>query len=127
MMRADSGDRGPEAVDTIMKADEERRVVQVGALHIDRDRFEVKVHDHEVRFSRKEFDLLWVLASGNGRAFRREDLIERVWGRGYFIDPRTVDVHIARIRTKLRESSADSPRIETVWGIGYRLKVPTTT
>jgi two-component system, OmpR family, response regulator ResD len=98
-------------------------VVQAGTLRIDRVRFEVKIQDSEVRLSRKEFELLWVLASEDGRAFRRWEIIDRVWGNGFFLEARTVDVHIARLRHKLREASADGPFIETVWGIGYRLKL----
>jgi DNA-binding response OmpR family regulator len=97
-------------------------VLEVGNLRIDRIRFEVKIHEHEIRLSRKEFALLWVLAAEDGRAFQRGELIERVWGSGFFIDARTVDVHIARLRTKLKDVSADAPAIETVWGIGYRLR-----
>ena len=111
-------------MDAIMKANEEPHAVQMGELRIDRNRFEVRIRDNEVRLSRKEFELLWVLASEGGKAFRREELIERVWGSGFFIDTRTVDVHIARLRTKLKTSAAKAPTIETVWGIGYRLRVP---
>jgi DNA-binding response OmpR family regulator len=106
----------------LMKADHQPHVVEVGELRIDRVRFEVKVGSYEVRLSRKEFELLWVLASEDGRAFRRDELIDRVWGRGFFIDARTVDVHIARLRTKLKTISRQSPSIETVWGIGYRFR-----
>jgi DNA-binding response OmpR family regulator len=96
--------------------------VQAGSLRIDRVRFEVKVHDSEVRLSRREFELLWVLASEDGRAFRREEIIDRVWGNGFFLETRTIDVHIARLRTKLKQASVNAPVIETVWGIGYRLR-----
>jgi DNA-binding response OmpR family regulator len=106
----------------IMEVNTPMTVVQVGNLRIDRLRFEVKIHDREVRLSRKEFDLLWTLAAEDGRAFRREELIARVWGNSFFLEARTVDVHIARLRTKLREVSTNAPVIETVWGIGYRLR-----
>jgi DNA-binding response OmpR family regulator len=105
-----------------MQADRQQYVVEVGELRIDCVRFEAKIGRHELRLSRKEFELLWVLASEDGRAFRRDELIERVWGSGFFIDPRTVDVHIARLRTKLKAVSGEAPFIETVWGIGYRLR-----
>ena len=90
--------------------------VQVGNLHIDRVRFEVKVRERDIRVSRKEFGLLWVLAAAEGRAFRREELIEHVWGSGLFVDARTVDVHVARLRTKLKDVSGGAPAIGTVWG-----------
>jgi DNA-binding response OmpR family regulator len=105
-----------------METNTELSVVQVGALRIDRVRFEVKIYDSEVRLSRKEFELLWELASEDGRAFRREELIDRVWGNGFFLEARTIDVHIARLRTKLKQGSVNAPVIETVWGIGYRLR-----
>jgi DNA-binding response OmpR family regulator len=105
-----------------MNANRQPHVVELRGLHIDRVRFEVKIGTREVRLSRKEFELLWVLASEDGRAFRREELIDRVWGNGFFINARTVDVHIARLRTKLKVVSTEAPFIETVWGIGYRLR-----
>jgi DNA-binding response OmpR family regulator len=108
-----------------MSANRQPHVVELRGLHIDRVRFEVKIGSREVRLSRKEFELLWVLASEDGRAFRREELIDRVWGNGFFIDARTVDVHIARLRTKLKAVSTEAPFIETVWGIGYRLRPST--
>ena len=112
----------PSPMGMLMKADHQAHAVDVGELRIDRVRFEVKVGSHELRLSRKEFELLWVLASEDGRAFRRDELIDRVWGSGFFIDARTVDVHIARLRTKLKAFSREAPSIETVWGIGYRLR-----
>jgi two-component system alkaline phosphatase synthesis response regulator PhoP len=105
-----------------MKTETPLSVVEAGNLRIDRVRFEVKIHAHRIKLSRKEFELLWVLATEDGRAFRREELIDRVWGRGFFIDARTVDVHIARVRTKLKDIPGGLPAIETVWGIGYRLR-----
>jgi DNA-binding response OmpR family regulator len=108
----------------LMQTDMSLSCVEVGILRIDRVRFEVKIREHEVRLSRKEFELLWVLAAEDGRAFRREELIERVWGSGFYIDSRTVDVHIARLRTKLKDGNGAVPAIETVWGIGYRLRPP---
>jgi DNA-binding response OmpR family regulator len=105
-----------------MSTDGSQHVIQAGDLRIDRVRFEVRIQEEEVRLSRKEFELLWTLASEYGRAFRREELIERVWGGGFFIDARTVDVHVARLRRKLKKVSGNAPSIETVWGIGYRLR-----
>jgi DNA-binding response OmpR family regulator len=106
-----------------MQADRQQYIVEVGPLRIDYVRFEAKIGSHELKLSRKEFELLWVLASEDGRAFRRDEFIERVWGSGYFIDARTVDVHIARLRTKLKAVAGSTPCIETVWGIGYRLRL----
>ena len=95
--------------------------VQLGDLRIDRLRFEVKIRNTKVRLTRKEFALLWLLASEDGRVFHREELIEQLWGPDDFIHPRAVDVHITRLRRKLSAASGLC-LIETVWGIGYRLK-----
>jgi two-component system, OmpR family, response regulator ResD len=98
--------------------------LQLGQLHIDRRRFEVKIRGTEVRLTRKEFELLWVLASESGRVFHRDELIERVWGLDYYTHSRTVDVHITRLRSKVKAAAPDLSLIETIWGIGYRLKGP---
>ena len=112
----------PSPAGMLLKADRPLDVIEVRELRIDRMRFEVKLGNREVRLSRKEFGLLWVLAAEDGRAFRREELIDRVWGNGFFIEARTVDVHIARLRTKLKSVSGEALFIETVWGIGYRFR-----
>jgi len=78
----------------------------------------------EVHMRPKEFALLALLASHPGRVFSRRELIDRVWGPGFEGDPRTVDVHIRWIRSKI-EADADHPtNIVTVRGAGYRLDPP---
>jgi DNA-binding response OmpR family regulator len=73
--------------------------------------------------TRQERALLKVLASDSGRALCREALIRRAWGAGLHVTPRTVDVHVARLRKKLQAAFARNCNIETVWGIGYRLRL----
>jgi len=107
-----------------MGGDTPQSVVQVGDLRIDRVRMQVTVHGREIRLTRQEFELLWAFASEVGRAFTRQELVERAWGPRLFVDPRTVDVHIARLRRKLKADSANLRFIETVWGIGYRFRYP---
>jgi DNA-binding response OmpR family regulator len=68
--------------------------------------------------------LLWILASESGKTFGRGELVRRVWGQNVFVTPRTVDVHIASLRKKLGSLCRETLRIETVWGIGYRLRHP---
>jgi DNA-binding response OmpR family regulator len=102
----------------------QRTVIQVGMLRIDRLRFEVTIRGMHVRLTRKEFELLWMLASETGRVFHRNELIEQVWGSDYYIHGRAVDVHITQIRNKLKDAASDLSFIETVWGIGYRFKDP---
>ncbi len=70
----------------------------------------------------KEFDLLEQLVSAPGRAYSREQLLERVWGYDFEGDTRIVDVYIRKLREKLELDSAHPDYIQTVWGIGYRFK-----
>ena len=89
-----------------------------GSLRIDPSTFRVQYEGREVRFTRKEFALLSELARNQGRVLNRETLLDRIWGMNYFGDSRTLDVHIRRLRQKL----GDPLLIETVTGIGYRLR-----
>ena len=82
---------------------------------------EVRRSGHVVRLRPKEFQLLAMLASHPGRAFTRRQLLDRVWGPGHAGDPRTVDVHIRWLRSKI-EPRPDAPEhLVTVRGVGYRL------
>ncbi len=76
----------------------------------------------EVHLTKTEFRLLVELASGPGRVFSREVLLERVWGYGYFGDGRLVDVHIRRLRTKIESDPANPRHVVTVRGLGYKLQ-----
>jgi DNA-binding response OmpR family regulator len=69
----------------------------------------------------REFDLLALLVAHPGQVFTRETLLDRVWGQDQFIDPRTVDVHIRRLREKLAAVDASANPIQTERGVGYRL------
>ncbi len=102
--------------------DAQRRLT-IGELEIDRDRVAVTLRGRAVVVTPKEFDLLVTLASVPGRVFRRDELLDRVWGDG-FVAPRTVDVHLARLRAKLAAASAGTPPVETVRGVGYRVREP---
>lgn len=82
----------------------------------------VWVGGQEVALAPREYDLLLCLARNPGRVFTRDALLDQVWGYDFFGDPRTVDVHIRRLRRKLPEPAASC--IETVWGVGYRFEVP---
>ena len=94
------------------------RVVHFADLTIDRDRREVRIGERLVELRPKEFDLLAALAGNPGVVFDRERLLQVAWGYEYYGDSRTVDVHVTWLRDKLAESGA---RIQTVWGIGYKL------
>jgi DNA-binding response OmpR family regulator len=70
----------------------------------------------------KEFDLLWFLASNPNRVFSRNQLMNRVWGYASALDTGTVTVHVRRLREKLEDDASRPQLLETVWGVGYRLR-----
>jgi DNA-binding response OmpR family regulator len=69
----------------------------------------------------REFDLLALLAAHPGQVFTREALLRQVWGHEEFVDARTVDVHVRRVRAKLAAIAPDAQIILTEWGVGYKL------
>lgn len=71
----------------------------------------------------REFDLLAFLARQPGRAFARNELLQRVWGDGFDGYEHTVNVHINRLRAKIEDDPREPRRLVTVWGVGYRLDV----
>lgn len=102
-------------------------VVYVGDLEIDPDQVSVRKGDREISLSPREFKLLHALAKRPGRVFPRDALLRQVWGEDEYIDERTVNVYVQRLRNKLGDSSTESTEpklIETVRGFGYRLVKP---
>ncbi len=94
--------------------------VQVGDLLLDRARFEAVYEGGAVTLPRKEFDLLFKLASCPGRTFSRDELIRDVWGEDFDGNERTLDVHVNRIRDRFG-GAGSGLRITTIRGLGYRL------
>lgn len=94
-------------------------VLVIERLKIDFASYQVWLADASVPLTPKEFDLLKLLVTNQGRAFSRDELLERVWGYEYYGDTRTVDVHIRHLRSKLAADEALSNAIETVRGVGY--------
>ena len=98
--------------------------LKAGELEVDRQRFEVTMKGRRVDLTPKEFEVLAVLMGTPGRVFSREDLLDLVWGADAFVEPRTVDVHLARLRGKFTAAGVPAPDLETVRGVGYRFKEP---
>jgi DNA-binding response OmpR family regulator len=92
-------------------------VLLVGQVEIDTGRREVSVDRRVVAMTAREFDLLRFLAENAGLALSRQQLLDGVWGPGWYGDERTIDVHVRQLRKKL----ADALPLATVWGVGYRL------
>ncbi|MGB3905181.1 MAG: response regulator transcription factor [Anaerolineae bacterium] len=96
------------------------RVIHLGQMTIDPASREVTLAGEPVKLRTKEFDLLHTLAQHRGQVLSREQLLNLVWGYDFYGETRTVDVHIAHLRGKLKGSDVE---IETVRGVGYKLVV----
>ena len=95
-----------------------------GGLRVDPRTRRASVNGCEVALSRTEFNLLAAFLKSPGRVFERSHLLDAVWGADVVVGDRTVDVHIKALRRKLDEAGGDGQIIETVRGIGYRLREP---
>jgi DNA-binding response OmpR family regulator len=115
--RVDAVLRRNEAVD-----DDPEPVLRVGEIEIDPGGRRVLVAGAEVALTQREFDLLLFLARHPGQVFTRDQLMEQVWRFSFYSDTSTVTVHIRRLRAKVEREPARPRHIETVWGVGYRLK-----
>jgi DNA-binding response OmpR family regulator len=107
--------RRGQLVDTVSQSEK----IQVGDLSIDTSKFEVYIGSNEIRLTATEFRLLHYLASNPGRVFSREQLLSRAMGDDVVVVDRNIDVHIRGIRKKM---DIDPPLIETIRGVGYRLR-----
>ena len=98
------------------QTNEVSNVITVGDLVIDKDNFKVVQSGKTHLLPKKEFDLLYLLASNTEKVFKREEILEKVWGSEVVVGERTIDVHVRRLREKLGIHS-----IKTLKGIGYKL------
>ncbi len=95
-----------------------------GELAVDLDARTVSVSDEPVDLTRTEFDLLAAMAARPRAAFSRRQLIDEVWGPGWYGDEKVVDVHIGHLRRKLGDDASEPRFVRTVRGIGYGLELP---
>lgn len=100
------------------KVTQEAKVIEIGDLKIDKDNVKVTKNGQHFFLPKKEFDLLYLLASNTEKVFKREEILEKVWGNDVVVGERTIDVHIRRLREKLGINT-----IQTLKGIGYKLVV----
>jgi phosphate regulon transcriptional regulator PhoB len=97
----------------------QEKIVRIGNLRIDLERYSVHKGDTPIRLSATEFKLLLYLVERRGRVFSRDQLLDAVWKDETFVEPRTVDVHIRRLRTQIEDDPADPVYIKTRRGVGY--------
>lgn len=97
------------------------KCVEYPGLTVNLTNYSVIVDNRNVEMPPKELELLYFLASSPNQVFTREQLLDQIWGYEYIGDTRTVDVHIKRLREKIKDHSGWS--LSTVWGIGYKFEV----
>ncbi|HUI68765.1 MAG TPA: response regulator [Nitrospirota bacterium] len=95
------------------------KAIHIGDLRINTETYTVTKGDTPLRLSATEFKLLLFLAERKGRVFSREQLLDAVWKDESFVEPRTVDVHIRRLRTQIEDDPSDPAYIKTRRGVGY--------
>ena len=96
----------------------DNKIVEVNGLTIDPEKFMVRFAGKDIALAKKEFELLYLLASKPGRVFLRNEILSQVWGNEVIVGDRTIDVHIRKIRQKLGVDC-----ITTVKGVGYKFEL----
>ncbi|MFL9837066.1 response regulator transcription factor [Flavobacterium sp. ST-75] len=103
-----------------LKEDESKGdVLKVGNIEINREEYKIIMEDsEEIVLPRKEFELFYLLASKPGKVFKREEILDKVWGNEVVVGGRTIDVHIRKLREKIGDEL-----FKTIKGVGYKLEI----
>ena len=101
-------------------ADDTQKQADYWGLAVNENAHEVTIHGEPVTLTLKEYNILVKLLSHVGRVYHREQLLDDIWGYDYYGDTRTVDSHVARLRTKLGDWGAE--HLKTVYGVGYKIQ-----
>ncbi|MDG4945481.1 response regulator transcription factor [Weeksellaceae bacterium KMM 9713] len=105
-----------EALLQLNAKEEMDEVIEITDIVIDRETYKVTYKGEEMSLPRKEFELLSLLASNTRRVFKREEILEKVWGNEVIVGGRTIDVHIRKLREKF-----GNERFTTIKGVGYKI------
>ncbi|MDD2397121.1 MAG: response regulator transcription factor [Tissierellia bacterium] len=92
-------------------------------LRINMEEYMVTIDDSNVSLTKKEIEILWILAMNKNKVFTRDNLLNSLWGYDYYGDSRTVDTHIKRLRSKIDNFDHEKWEIKTIWGVGYKFEV----
>ncbi len=98
-------------------SNDEAEVIKLGSLIIDKFSYKVSLNGKDISLPRKEFELLFLLSSKPGKVFKRQFILESVWGKDVVVGDRTIDVHIRKLREKIGDSY-----FKTIKGVGYKLQ-----
>lgn len=96
--------------------------IAIDNLLLKRNEYSCSLAGLEVQLTKKEFEILWLLASNQDRVFTRDHILDKLWGLDYYGDTRTVDTHIKRLRAKLQKED-NQWQLATVRGVGYKFEV----
>lgn len=104
-----------------LRSDKEQHedTLNLGGIEINREEYKVFIQGEELVLPRKEFELFYLLASKPGKVFKREEILDRVWGNEVIVGGRTIDVHIRKLREKVGEDL-----FKTIKGVGYKIEMP---
>ncbi|MGV3461327.1 MAG: response regulator transcription factor [Flavobacterium sp.] len=102
-----------------LKEDENKEdILRVGNIEVNREEYKIIMEDREIVLPRKEFELFYLLASKPGKVFKREEILDKVWGNEVVVGGRTIDVHIRKLREKIGDEL-----FKTIKGVGYKLEI----
>ncbi len=93
-------------------------VLDLGDIKIDKESYLIRINKEDISLPRKEFELLYLLASKPGKVFSRDEIMAKVWGTQVIVGDRTIDVHIRKLREKIGDKC-----IKTIKGVGYKFKL----
>ncbi|WP_431133626.1 response regulator transcription factor [Psychroserpens mesophilus] len=99
----------------LKEEDSSESILKIGNLIINREEYKISLKGEEIILPRKEFELLSLLATKPGKVFKREEILDKVWGNEVVVGGRTIDVHIRKLREKIGDKS-----FKTVKGVGYK-------
>lgn len=103
-----------------LKEDEEAEsdTITIGDIEINREEYKIFKDGEEINLPRKEFELFYLLASKPGKVFKRDEILDKVWGNEVVVGGRTIDVHIRKLRTKIGDDL-----FKTIKGVGYKFEI----
>jgi two-component system alkaline phosphatase synthesis response regulator PhoP len=102
----------------LKESDQHSETLNVGGIEINREEYKIVKENIEIALPRKEFELLYLLASKPGKVFKRDEILDKVWGNEVVVGGRTIDVHIRKLREKIGEEL-----FKTIKGVGYKFEV----
>ena len=101
----------------LKEGEQNAETLNVGGIEINREEYKIVKEGIEITLPRKEFELFYLLASKPGKVFKREEILDKVWGNEVIVGGRTIDVHIRKLREKIGEDL-----FKTIKGVGYKFE-----